>query len=65
MITYILSKFYTFQVVAIREENDAKYIYLSDGYKETFRVKPFDYQLEWEAYNLPDKITCFVKDINT
>jgi len=62
---YTSGKFYTFQVVAIREENDAKYIYLSDGYKETFRVKPFDYQLEWEAYNLPDKITCFVKDIST
>jgi hypothetical protein len=64
MITYTPGKYYTFQVVEIREENDTKYIYLSDGYKDTYRVNPFDYQLEWEDYNLPDKIVCFVKDIN-
>jgi uncharacterized protein YuzE len=64
MVIYTAGKFYTFQVVAIREENDAKYIYLSDGFKETFRVKPYDYQLEWEAYNLPDKISCFVNKIS-
>ncbi|MEC5166737.1 hypothetical protein RCH18_002485 [Flavobacterium sp. PL11] len=64
MTTYIPGNYYSFQVVEIREENDTKYIYLSDGYKETYRVKPFDYQLEWEDFNLPDKITCFVKDIS-
>ena len=64
MTTYAPGKFYTFQVVEIKEENDTKYIYLSDGYKHTYRVKPYDYQLEWEAYNLPDKMLCFVKDIN-
>lgn len=64
MITYIPGTFHTFQVVGIREENDRKYIYLSDGYKETYRVKPNDFQLEWEDYNIPDKIVCFVKEIS-
>jgi hypothetical protein len=64
MVTYTPGKFYTFQFVEIKEEYDTKYIYLSDGYRNTFRVKPYDYQLEWEDYNIPDKIICFVKDIN-
>jgi len=64
MAEFAPGRFYTFQVVEIREENDNKYIYLSDGFVDTYRVKPFDYQLEWEDYNLPDKINCFVKSIN-
>lgn len=63
MNEFIVGKKYRFQVVGIREENETKYIYLSDGYKETFRVKPFDYQLEWESFNLPDTIYCYVKNI--
>lgn len=64
MITYTQGKFYTFHVVQIKEENDSKYIYLSDGYRDTYRVEPYDYQLEWEDFNVPEKILCFVKDIN-
>ena len=64
MNNYTAGKQYSFQVVGIREENETKYIYLSDGIKETYRVKPYDYQLEWEAFNIPNKMNCFVKEVN-
>uniref|UniRef100_UPI00404A1D32 AlbA family DNA-binding domain-containing protein n=1 Tax=Flavobacterium sp. TaxID=239 RepID=UPI00404A1D32 len=64
MTTYTPGQSYTFQVIGIKEENDTKYIYLSDGYKDTYRVKPYDYQLEWEEFNIPSKMNCFVKDVN-
>ena len=56
--------FYPFEVQGIREENERKFIYLSNGEKDTFRVTPYDYQLEWEGSNLPDKLECYVKSIN-
>lgn len=40
MNNYTAGKQYSFQVVGIKEENDSKYIYLSDGFKDTYRVKP-------------------------
>jgi hypothetical protein len=64
MTTYAPGQSYTFQVIGIKEENDRKYIYLSDGEKDTYRVQPFDYQLEWEEFNIPNKMTCFVKEVN-
>lgn len=64
MTTYTPGQSYSFQVLGIKEENDTKYIYLSDGVKDTYRVKAFDYQLEWEEFNIPDKMNCFVKEIN-
>ena len=64
MTTYTPGQSYTFQVIGIKEENDSKYIYLSDGFKDTYRVKPFDYQLEWEEFNIPNKMNCFVKEVN-
>jgi len=64
MQTYSPGQSYTFQVIGIKEENDTKYIYLSDGFKDTYRVKPYDYQLEWEEFNIPNKMTCFVKEVN-
>lgn len=64
MTTYTPGQSYTFQVIGIKEENDSKYIYLSDGFKDTYRVKPFDYQLEWEQFNIPNKMNCFVKEVN-
>lgn len=53
-----------FKVLGIREDHEVKWIYLSDGVRETFRVKPFDYQLEWEPSNLPDMMECYVKNIS-
>ena len=64
MSTYIPGQSYIFQVIGIKEENDSKYIYLSDGIKDTYRVKPYDYQLEWEEFNIPNKLNCFVKEVN-
>jgi hypothetical protein len=56
---------YTFGVVGIREEADQrKFIYLTDGVKETYRVQPYDYQIEWENGNLPSKMQCYVEDVN-
>lgn len=64
MTTYIPGLSYNFHVIGIKEENDSKYIYLSDGIKDTYRVKPYDYQLEWEEFNIPNKMNCFVKEVN-
>ncbi len=64
MDTIRVGQIYPFEVVTIREENERKYIYLSNGAKDTFRVTPYDYQLEWEGANLPDKLECYVKSIN-
>lgn len=64
MTTYTPGQSHTFQVIGIKEENDSKYIYLTDGIKDTYRVKPFDYQLEWEEFNIPNKMNCFVKEVN-
>lgn len=64
MTTYTRGQSYTFQVIGIKVENDSKYIYLSDGFKDTYRVKPYDYQLEWEEFNIPNKMNCFVKEVN-
>ena len=56
---------YTFGVVGIREANDGrKYIYLSDGERETYRVEPFDFQTEWEKENVPSTLECVVTGIN-
>ena len=56
---------YTFGVVGIREANDGrKYIYLSDGERETYRVEPFDFQTEWEKENVPSTLECVVTGVN-
>lgn len=65
MSQLIIGNIYPFQVLEIREEKDEKqYIYLSDGSKDTYRVTPFDYQLEWERSSLPSWLNCYVIDIN-
>lgn len=64
MTDYKPGSIYTFHVVGIREDNDKKYIYLSDGVRDTYRVQPFDYQLEWEPYNLPARLRCYVVSVN-
>ena len=51
-------------VVGIRESNESKYIYLSDGLIETYRVKPYAFQTEWDESNLPNMMSVFVADIN-
>lgn len=62
---FIKGNIYTFWVVGIREASDErKYIYLSDGHRETYTVVPFDYQLEWESSNLPKQMECVVKEVN-
>lgn len=64
MRDYLAGQIYPFEVTHIQELNERKYIYLSDGYKDTFRVPPFDYQLEWEPYNLPKSLNCYVNSVN-
>lgn len=64
MRDYLAGQVYPFEVTDIREVNERKFIYLSDGYKDTFRVLPYDYQLEWEPYNLPSILNCFVVSVN-
>jgi hypothetical protein len=64
MREYHSGQIYPFEVTDIREVNERKYIYLSDGFKDTFRVPPYDYQLEWEPYNLPPILNCFVVSVN-
>ncbi len=54
----------TFRVLGIREDHEVKWIYLSDGIRDTYRIRPFDYQLEWESSNLPTMIECYVKQIS-
>jgi hypothetical protein len=64
MREYHAGQIYPFEVTDIREVNEKKYIYLSDGYKDTFRVPPYDYQQEWEPYNLPKVLNCYVVSVN-
>lgn len=64
MTTFTPGQSYNFHVIGLKEENDSKYIYLSDGFKDTYRVKSFDYQLEWEEFNIPNKMNCFIKEVN-
>ena len=51
-------------VSEIREVNEQKYIFLSDGIKDTYRVFPFDFQLELGVENLPHTLNCYVKSVN-
>ena len=56
---------HTFGVVNVREANDGrKYIYLTDGIRETYRVEPFDFQIEWEKDNIPSTFECVVTSVN-
>jgi hypothetical protein len=64
MAEFIPDNTYSFNVIGVREENETKYIYLSDGFKDSYRVKPYDFQLEWEDYNLPAKLSCYVKSVS-
>lgn len=64
MREYIAGQTYLFEVTHIGEFNERKYIYLSDGVKDTYRVSPYDFQLEWEPYNLPKLLNCYVNSVN-
>jgi len=54
---------HTFYICEIYDYNDEKYIRLSDGVKDTYRVKPYEYQLALD-YQLPKQMECFVKSVN-
>jgi len=64
MREYTAGQTYLFEVTHIGEFNERKYIYLSDGVKDTYRVTPYDFQLEWEPYNLPKMLNCYVNSVN-
>lgn len=64
MKEYRAGHIYQFVVTDIREVNERKYIYLSDGKKDTYRVPPYDYQFEWESFNLPKILNCYVVSVN-
>lgn len=57
-------EFVQLAVVGLREENDRYYIYLSDGYKETYRVLAYDFQTEWEDNLLPEFMSCYVVNVS-
>lgn len=51
-------------VSEILEVNEEKFIFLSDGIKDTYRVLPFDFQLELGIENMPHTLNCYVKAVN-
>jgi len=51
-------------VIGKVEVNDKYFIYLSDGFKHTYRVSAYDFQAEWEESLLPDFINCYVADVD-
>ncbi len=61
---YKVGQVYDFAVVDIIEQNEQKFIRLSDGFKDTYRVHPFHFQVEWEPYTHPTHLKCFVKSVN-
>jgi hypothetical protein len=61
---YNVGQVYDFAVVDIIEHNEQKFIRLSDGFRDTFRVHPFHFQVEWEPYTHPTQLKCFVKSVN-
>ncbi|MBS9768034.1 MAG: ATP-binding protein [Flavobacteriaceae bacterium] len=65
MRTYEEGKFYEFAVEGIvKDDYGRDFIYLSDGEIQTYRVKPYDFQIEWESANLPPIIKCYVTGLN-
>ncbi len=65
MRTYEQGKFYEFAVEGIvKDDYGRDFIYLSDGEIQTYRVKPYDFQIEWESANLPSLMKCYVRDLN-
>jgi hypothetical protein len=61
---YKAGQIFSFYVISVQEVNDRKYIYLSDGERDTYRVRPYDFQLEWEPVNLPSQINTYVREVN-
>lgn len=65
MSNFTIGETYPFEVLSIQEASDEKkYICLSDGERDTYRVAPFDFQLEWERNNLPKTLSCYVTALN-
>lgn len=64
MRTYTANSFSKFSVQERIEVNGRPYLRLSDGYKETFRVQAYDFQVEWEESLVPEVIDCYVKKVN-
>ncbi|MBP6611173.1 MAG: ATP-binding protein, partial [Paludibacter sp.] len=65
MKEYKIGEIETFAVVEIKKSADEReYIYLSNGERDTYTVRPYDYQLEWENSNLPKLLQCVVTDVN-
>jgi len=64
MKIYTPGQFYPFTVMGLVEINETKYLSLTDGEVDTFKVQAFDYQHEWESANMPPEIQCYVKKIN-
>lgn len=62
--TYKTGEVHQFSVIDIKEINEQKYIMLSDGFRDTYRVQPFDFQIEWEPYRFPKTLNCFVKHVD-
>ena len=64
MEEYEVGQMYTFSVLGLVEVNETKYLSLTNGHRDTFRVKAYDFQHEWEAANVNQEIQCYVAEIN-
>jgi hypothetical protein len=62
--TYNIGEVHEFTVIDLREFNEQKFLILSDGFRDTYRVLPFDFQIEWEPYKFPKTLKCFVKNLD-
>ena len=61
---FIEGETYQFRVSHFDEEGDRKYIYLTDGLRDTYRVEPYDFQSEWGNIRSGDLLHCYVTGLN-
>jgi hypothetical protein len=64
MIEFNPGQFIELGVAERIEDSGRNYLRLTDGYRETYRVPAYDFQIEWEESLVPNTINCYVKKVN-
>lgn len=64
MNEFEVGKVYKFAAIDVYDINGVPYIRLTDGIRDTYRTKAFDFQSEWEPFKLPKEILCFVQKVD-
>lgn len=64
MIEFNPGQFLELGVAERIEDAGRNYLRLTDGYRETYRVPAYDFQIEWEESLVPETINCYVKKVN-